>query len=387
MNTRQETIYADYQATTPIDSRVLEQMCPYWEASFGNPHSAGHIVGWRAAAAVEEAQGKVARLVGADADEIVFTSGATEANNLAILGSGRRASSGRRRVLVSSIEHKCVLEAARYLRDSLGFALEHIPVDSEGFVDRNYLESRLGEDVLLVSIMAANNEVGTIQDVPALSKLISKCGAIFHCDAAQAPAAMDVSELASHADLISLSSHKIYGPQGIGILVVRRVLQDRLEPLLFGGGQQQGLRSGTLPLPLCVGLGAAAEIVASPEATIERRCVGKLRDQFVENLVAAGVQVTLNGPRGEKRHPGNANLRFQGIVGEDLLGMLQPCVAASSGAACASGIPESSHVLRAMGLSGEDADSSLRFSFGRFSTVADIQGASSEVLKTLRRMV
>ena len=243
------TIYADYQATTPVDERVLERMAPLWRESFGNPHSSDHIVGWRAAEAVGEAAASVAALIGADPDEIVFTSGATEANNLALLGLARRAPAGRRRILVSAVEHKCVLATARAAEAQCGASVDFIPVDAEGRVDLDALAGQVDETVLAVSVMAVNNEIGTVQDVSRVAELVAPHGILFHCDAVQAPCAMDVSRLATTADLVSLSGHKIYGPQGIGALYVRRDLRDRVEPLIHGGGQQEGLRSGTVPVP------------------------------------------------------------------------------------------------------------------------------------------
>ena len=382
-------LYADYQATTPIDPRVLAEMEPYWRESFGNPHSSDHAVGWRAAAAVEQAQAAVASLIGADPDEIIFTSGATEANNLALFGPARRALAGRRRILVSAIEHKCVLSAARALEEREEFIVETIPVDREGFVDLAALSETLDDDVLLASVMAVNNEVGVIQDLPRIASMLARYGVIFHCDAAQAPCAMDVSELAHHADLISLSAHKMYGPPGIGALYIRRDLQQQVEPIVYGGGQQNGLRSGTVPLPICVGMAAAAELAGSVEAAAERKRIGEQRNTFVAALLNSGFSVKLNGPTGERRHPANANLRFNGLVAQDVLAMLQPGVAAATGAACSSGLPEPSHVLRAMGLSVAEAEASVRFSFGRFTTddetgvIADRLMATLEFLKTV----
>ena len=384
--TLKNTIYADYQATTPVDPRVLEKMLPYWGESFGNPHSTDHIVGWKAAEAVRESQTSVAELIGADPDEIVFTSGATEANNLALFGLARRAPPSRRRILVSEIEHKCILAAARALEEREGFTVETIPVDREGFIDLDVLEAVLDGSVLAVSIMAVNNEVGTIQDLPAITALLGRHGAIFHCDAAQAPCAMDVSRLAEYADLISLSGHKIYGPQGIGALYVRRDLQTEIEPLIYGGGQQNGLRSGTVPVPLCVGMAAAAEIV-EVEGFRERPEVAKQRNLFVNLLSDSGFPITINGPAWDRRHPGNANLRFDGFAAQDILGALQPGLAASTGAACTSGIPEPSHVLSAMGLRESEADSSARFSFGRFTSNLEIQDAAILVTKALESLV
>ena len=373
------TIYADYQATTPVDPRVVKLMAPYWNEEFGNPHSNDHVTGWRAADAVDKAASSVAGLIGADPDEVIFTSGATEANNLALLGLARRAPLGRRRILISAIEHKCVLAAARSLADRDGFTVEIIPVDSEGFVDLEALHSMVNETVLVVSIMAVNNEVGAIQDVKSISEVLRSSGALFHCDAAQAPCAMDMTDLASHADLISLSGHKAYGPKGIGALYIRRDVQDRIEPIIYGGGQQAGLRSGTVPTPLCVGMAAAVDILNSPEGAEERKRVAGQRDSFVRTLLESLPLVSINGPTGEYRHPGNANLRIDGLVAQDILGSLQPKLAASTGAACTSGIPEPSHVLRALGLSTVEAESSIRFSFGRFTTDAEIEEAAALV--------
>ena len=382
----QETIYADYQATTPVDPQVLAKMAPYWGGSFGNPHSSDHVVGWRANTAVQEAASSVASLIGADVDEVIFTSGATEANNLALFGLARRAPAGRQRILVSSIEHKCVLGAARALSEREGFTVEVIPVDGEGIIDFDALEECLDESVLLLSVMAVNNEIGTIQDIPRIAKQLAPHGTLFHCDAAQAPCAMDVSDLATHTDLISLSGHKIYGPQGIGALCLRRDLKESIEPLIYGGGQQEGLRSGTVPMPLCVGMATAAEIVAGDEAEEERKRVVRQRDTFVRLLQDGKFPININGIVGEQRHPGNANICFDGFHAEDILGVLQPRLAASTGAACASGIPEPSHVLRALGLTTAKSDASIRFSFGRFTSFEDIENAAylvGEALATL----
>ena len=380
------TIYADYQATTPVDPRVVERMTPHWHASFGNPHSSDHIVGWQAAKAVTQSKTAVAGLIGADPDEIIFTSGATEANNLALFGLARRAPPSRRRILVGATEHKCVLAAARALEKHEGFIVEYIPVDSEGFIDLDALAERLDETMLVVSIMAVNNEIGTIQDIPRIAEIVGNSGAFFHCDAAQAACALDISELAANADLISLSGHKIYGPQGIGALYIRRDVQENIEPIIYGGGQQNDLRSGTVPVPLCVGMAAAAEILQTEEGKAERRRVAGQRNSFVGTLRESGYPVSLNGPTGDRRHPGNANLRFEGFVAQEILGALQPRLAASTGSACTSGIPEPSHVLGAMGFSPDQSDASIRFSFGRFTTDEEIEKAArlvSECLETI----
>ena len=378
-----KTVYADYQATTPVDPRVIANMAPYWEKSFGNPHSIDHIIGWKADEAVRNAASSIAALIGATGDEIVFTSGATEANNLALRGLARRAPANRRRILVSAIEHKCVLATARMLSEGGEFTVETIPVDREGFIDLEALERCLDRRVLVVSAMAVNNEVGTIQDIPGIASLLEPHGILFHCDAAQAPCAMELGDLAGQADLVSFSGHKMYGPQGIGVLYVRREVQKQMEPLIYGGGQQGGLRSGTVPLPLCVGMATAAEILRGPEALEERRRVARQRDSFIRSLERGCTIVNVNGPPSNRRHPGNANVRLDGFDAQDILGSLQPRVAASTGAACASGFPEPSHVLRALGLTEPQSDSSIRFSFGRFTSDADIEAAADFVLKAL----
>ena len=232
--------------------------------------------------------------------------------------------------------------------------------------------------------MAVNNEVGTIQNVSRISEILSAHSILLHCDAAQAPCAMDIGDLARYADIISFSGHKMYGPQGIGALYIRRELQDSVEPLIHGGGQQNGLRSGTLPLPLCVGMGAAAEFVSGDDAAQERARIARQRDRFIDLLKNGGAQVVLNGPAVSSRHPGNANLRFDGYDAQSILGALQPKLAASTGAACTSGMPEPSHVLHAMGLAADENDASIRFSFGRFTTDDEIDIAAGLVLQALR---
>lgn len=369
------TIYLDYQATTPLDPLVLDKMTPFLGDSFGNPHSSDHIVGWQAAEAVTAATGSIANLIGADPDEVVFTSGATEANNLALLGLAYRAPR-RRRILVSAIEHKCVLETARVLEEKMGFAVDMIPVDKQGRVDINAFERLLDETVLVASVMAVNNEIGTIQDIPRIASLLESHGILLHCDAAQAPSAMDLRDLAAHADLASLSAHKIYGPQGIGALYLRRDIQKQVEPLIYGGGQQKGLRSGTVPVALCAGMGAACDILASLDIADERMRVARHRDTFVKLLQKSSFPVVVNGPDVEHRHPGNANIQFPNFDAHEIIATLQPQLAASTGSACASGTPEPSHVLRAIGLTKDQSESSVRFSFGRFTSNNEIEKAS-----------
>ena len=377
------TIYADYQASTPVDPSVVERMAPFWQVSFGNPHSSDHIIGWQAARAVNQSKTTIAGLIGADPDEVVLTSGATESNNLALFGLARRAPPSRRRIMVGATEHKCVLAAARALEAQNGFTVEQPPVSPEGFIDLDALTDLLDDTTLVVSIMAVNNEVGTVQDIPRIAEIVASHGALLHCDAAQSPCALDISRLAYHADLISLSGHKMYGPQGIGALYIRRDIQSQVEPIIYGGGQQSDLRSGTVPVPLCVGMAAAAEILLADEGVTERKRVASQRDTFVDLLQASAYPISINGPTGNWRHPGNANLRFEGFVAQEILGALQPHLAASTGSACTSGIPEPSHVLRALGITPAQAEASIRFSFGRFTTDAEIEKAAQLVIKCL----
>lgn len=382
------TLYFDYQASAPIDPSVLRAMEPFWRESFGNPHSAEHAAGWAANKAVEKARTSVGNFIGADADEIVFTSGATEANNLAVSGLARGlgSRSKRRRILVSAIEHNCVLSATRALAKHHDFNVEIVPVDQFGHIKQGELANSISDDVLFCSFILANNEIGTIQKISGISKICIEAGALLHCDAAQAPVAMDLSNIATEVDLLSLSGHKMYGPMGIGALYIRRDLQSGIEPIIYGGGQQANLRSGTLPLPLCVGMGEAANLCCSEDAASQRMRVRKLRDYFVECMLRTRWKIYLNGPELNDRHPGNANIQFQGFQAQDILSVLQPNLAASSGSACTSGTPEPSHVLRALGLTAEQADASVRFSIGRYTTESEIEKAVDLVTSALLRL-
>lgn len=381
----ERAIYLDHHASTPVDPRVMVAMSPYITEDFGNPHASDHAAGWRAHEALEISGQTIALAFGIDPDEVIFTSGATESNNLAILGTARRAPPSRRRILVSAIEHKSVLEAAR-ATTSLGFTVETIPVDRNGAVGLEDLQRRLRSDVLLVSVMAVNNEIGSIQPINDIASCAHAVGAYMHTDAVQALAVgpLDLSSL--DVDLLSISGHKIYGPKGIGGLFIRREVQGKVEPLMYGGGQQSGIRPGTLPVPLCVGLAKAVELMQSEASENEQRRLRALRDGLVAKLQAMDGRVCLNGPLLHARHPGNANLRFAGLDGRDLVAMLQPLVAASTGSACSSGIPAPSYVLRAIGLSGSEADSSIRFSVGRFTTQSDIDDAVALIAQAIDRL-
>lgn len=363
-------IYLDYQATTPTDPRVLKAMLPFFDRQFGNPHSRHHVYGWSAEEAVEAARRQVARLIGATAREIVFTSGATESNNLAIKGIAHR--DARRTEIVTSVtEHKCVLEACRRL-ERTGTQVTYVPVDDDGLVDLAALAAAIGDRTALVSIMAVNNEIGVIQPIAEIGRLCRARGVLFHTDAAQAAGKIALDVETMNIDLMSISGHKLYGPMGIGALYVRRKPGLAVEPLFDGGGQERGLRSGTVPLPLAVGLGAACEIAAT-EMAAESERLRELRGAMLAGLRRRVPNLRLNG-HAQARVAGNLNVSFPGVEAEDLM-MEVKDVAVSSGSACSSAAIEPSHVLRALGLSDELARSSLRISFGRFTTREEIDRA------------
>ncbi len=380
------TIYLDYQATTPVDPAVFESMAPFFLTQFGNPHSAEHILGWHAAAAVENAKCSIAKLIGADSDEIVLTSGATESNNLALFGLAERRQDKRNKILISPVEHKSVLAVARELQRKHGIECITIPVNHEGVVDIDFLADNLSDSVLAISIVGVNNEIGTIQPLAAIGELACKHGVIFHCDGAQAPCALSVNVFGMNIDILSLSAHKIYGPKGIGALYIRREHMNKIEPQIFGGGQQNNIRSGTISVPLCVGFGKAAELLLSDHAINERKQIGALRDEFVGALNKLNWQINSNGPNNDIRHPGNTNLSFEDFSAYDILSALQPKVAASSGSACISGTTEPSYVLRSIGLTDDEANSSIRFSFGRFTSGKDVEEAVLHINNALLRL-
>lgn len=370
----QSTIYADYQASTPIAPEVQGVLCDAFEQIFANPHSSGHILGLQASAMLEQARSDVASLVSGDGEQVVFTSGASEANNLSVLGLldyGSR--SGRNKILVSPIEHKCVLGACREA-EKRGFVVELLPVDAEGYLKISSFEKLLDEHTLLVSVMSSNNEIGTLQDLKKIADLSKTVGAMTHIDHAQGVNAvdLDINELA--ADLITLSAHKIYGPKGVGALIASYEAQSQLQPLIFGGGQERQLRSGTVPAPLCIGFAKAADILKanSEEFRSELRA---LSEKFFNQLSSEIPGVFLNGPSIDQRHPGNLNVRFEEAKAEDLLIRLQDKICLSTGSACTSGTPEPSYVLRAIGLSGEEAEESIRISFGRYSDEPQVDEA------------
>ena len=366
-------IYLDYQATTPLDRRVRAAMLPYLEDRFGNPHSE-HVFGWEAAEAVDKAARNVAELIGADAGEIVFTSGATEANNLAIQGIAQSAGRRGNHIVTTAIEHKCVLNTALSLRNS-GFTVDVIPVDRHGRVDLTALKAALRDETALVSVMMASNEVGTVQPIAEIGALCREHGIVFHTDAAQAAGKLAIDVVTLDVDLLSLSGHKVYGPKGIGALYVSRHCTARLAPLIIGGAQQQGLRAGTVAPFLCVGLGEACRI-AGAELERERVHCEALRDAFWSILSSRLPDAVINGDM-VHRLPNNLNVLFPGSDADSLLASVQGEIAASTGSACNAGLIEPSYVLLALGLTLEEANSSIRFGFGRFTPMDDVKRAAS----------
>ncbi len=375
------SIYLDYQATTPLDPRVKQAIEPYHGDAFANPHSTAHILGQQSAQAVEAARVEIEDAIGAQAEEIIFTSGATEANNQAISTLIQANKTDRNKILVSAIEHKCIKNAGYYFASLNNYQYIEIPVLSTGEIDTNAYQALLDDSVLLVCIMAVNNEIGTIQDVKSLVEMAHDVGAYFHCDAAQAPQALDIDVKEWGVDMLSLSAHKIYGPKGIGALYISNKLQAFLPPFIHGGGQQFGMRSGTVATPLCVGFGNAMQVMKQ-EGLQERQRLSELRSYFIEQLNKARVNFTING-NPQNCHPGNLNIQLQGVDANTLIADMQPTVCASTGSACNSEMVLASHVLKAIGLTDEQAKASIRFSFGRFSDESQIDQAVKAVSKAL----
>ena len=371
-------IYLDNQSTTRIDPRVLEAMLPYFTEEYGNPHSSSHAYGRIAGEAIERARGEIAALIHADPREIVFTSGATESNNLAIKGAAHFARAhpqgegARDHVIALQTEHKCVLESCKELEHE-GFQVTYLPVEPNGLLSLSALEGAISERTLLVSVMAAHNEIGVIQPLAEIGALCRSHGVLFHSDAAQAFGKIPLDVEAMKIDLLSISGHKIYGPKGTGALYVQRRPRVRLLPLIDGGGQERGLRSGTLPTPLCVGLGRAAAI-AGDEMAEEAERLRRLRDGLLRNLARRLPGLRLNGDA-ERRLTGSLNLTLPGIPAQALIEAC-PSIAISTGSACTSASVEPSYVLRALGLSDELANASIRVGLGRFTTAAEVEFAA-----------
>lgn len=375
-------IYLDYQSTTPCDPRVLEAMIPYFTEEFGNPHSRSHVYGWRAEEAVETARANIAAILNADPREVIFTSGATESNNLALKGIAHFYRAQKDHLVTCATEHKCVLDSCRYLEQE-GFKITYLPVQTNGIIDLNSLKDAITDRTSLVSIMAVNNEIGVIQPLAEIGKICREKGVFFHTDAAQAVGKIPLDVEAMNIDLLSLSSHKIYGPKGVGALYVRRKPRVRLVSLIDGGGQERGMRSGTLSTPLCVGLGKACEIAAL-EMGEENKILRALRDRFYQKILAELEEVYINGDF-DQRIPGNLNLSFAHVEGEGLIMGIKD-LAVSSGSACTSASLEPSYVLRALGVEVEMAHTSLRIGFGRFTTEEEVDLAAKKIITEVQRL-
>ncbi|KAI5171533.1 cysteine desulfurase [Nematocida sp. LUAm3] len=378
-------IYMDLQATTPTDPRVLDAMVPYFNKKFGNPHSRTHSVGWNAEKSVETARKQVASLINADPQEIIFTSGATESNNLAIKGVARFYKNnvqGTPHIITTQIEHKCVIDTCRDL-EMEGFEVTYLPVDKNGMINPQDLKDAIRKETILASIMAVNNEIGTISPLKEIGKICKENNVFFHTDAAQAVGKIPIDVRDMNISLLSISGHKIYGPMGIGALFVsRKNPRPRVHPLFSGGGQERGMRSGTLPTPLIVGLGKATEIAQS-QMEEDRKKIEYLSNRLFNGLKKTIPDIIRNG--GGNIFPGCLNISFPYVEGESLL-MALPEISLSSGSACTSASLEPSYVLKAIGIEEDLAHSSLRFGIGRFTTKKEIDYVVKKVAKKVERL-
>jgi cysteine desulfurase len=376
-------IYMDYHATTPVDPRVFEAMKPYFTEVFGNPASRNHSFGWQAEDAVEKARKQVASLIGATAKEIVFTSGATESNNLAIKGVAQMYAERGNHIITAATEHKATLDTCKHLEKE-GFRVTYLPVNSDGLVDLDRLRDAITDKTILISIMYANNEIGVIQPIAEIGRIAKERGVLFHTDAVQAAGKIPVNVISDNIDLLSLSGHKIYGPKGVGALYVRRKNpRVQLAAQIHGGGHERGMRSGTLNVPGIVGLGAACAI-AQAEMPEEAKRLAYLRDKLKDRLLAALDEVYINGSM-EHRLPNNLNMSFAFVEGESLLMGIND-VAVSSGSACTSATLEPSYVLKALGAGDDLAHSSIRFGLGRFNTEEEVDYVAGKVIEVVQKL-
>jgi cysteine desulfurase len=377
--------YLDMSATTPMDPRVLDVMLPYMMSQFGNPHSRTHQFGWDSERVVEHARTQVAHLIAADPKEIVFTSGATESNNLAIKGAAHFYKNRGKHIITTQTEHKCVLDSCRYLETNEGYDVTYLPVQkSTGRVDLQQLVDAIRDDTVLISIMAVNNEIGTLQPIAEIGRICHERKIVFHTDAAQMLGKLPIHVEEMNIDLMSMSSHKVYGPKGIGALYVRRRNpRIRLEPIMSGGGQERGLRSGTLPHTLCAGFGAACEL-AQKEMPYDSQWIHHLSHKLQAGIEQRIPEISRNGDP-DHNYAGCLNYSFAYVEGESLLMALKN-VAVSSGSACTSASLEPSYVLRALGVDDELAHSSLRFGIGRFTTEEEVDFVLDLLTKHVRRL-
>ncbi|MFO0802549.1 MAG: IscS subfamily cysteine desulfurase [Gemmataceae bacterium] len=376
-------IYMDNNSTTRVDPRVVEAMLPYFTEKYGNAASRSHSYGWEAEAAVEEARDQIANLINASGKEIIFTSGATESNNLAIKGVAAMYKKKGNHIITQATEHKAVLDTCKRLEKD-GCQITYLPVDKFGMVHAEQVKAAITDKTILVSIMAANNEIGTVQPIKAIGKLCKEKGILFHTDAVQAVGKLPIDVEDMGIDLLSLTAHKIYGPKGIGALYVRKKdPRVRLEPMIDGGGHERGMRSGTLPVPMIVGLGEACDI-AMREMETESARTFKLRERLRKGIMDRLTDTYLNGHPTD-RLPGNANISFAYVEGEGMMMGIKD-VAVSSGSACTSASLEPSYVLRALGVGDELAHSSIRFGIGRFNTEAEVDYVIDHVVNEVNRL-
>lgn len=374
-------IYLDYQATTPLDPRVLEAMMPFYNEKFGNPHSVEHSYGWEAEAAVAVARKQVATLIGADEEEIVFTSGATESNNLALKGIAFADYPQKKHVITVKSEHECVLACARSL-EKMSFDVTYLDIDEDGLIDLDQLKSSINENTALVSVMAINNEIGVIQDLLAVGEICENAGVIFHTDAAQAVGKVPLNVKGLNIDVMSISGHKTYGPKGVGAIYVKK--GTAIVPLLDGGGQENGLRSGTLAPALCVGLGKACDI-AENEMDADYQHVKMLSDRLFSALTGKLNSIKLNGST-VKRYPGNLNITFSGVKSDILVAELRD-IAISTGSACSSAKHQPSYVLEALGLKKPEIDASVRIGIGRMTTIEEVDFAAKHIISKVQNLL
>ncbi|KAL3998157.1 cysteine desulfurase IscS [Acanthocheilonema viteae] len=382
-NSQLKPLYLDMQATTPMDPRVVDAMIPYMVNAYGNPHSKTHFYGWEAEKAVEKARLQVAKLIGADSREVIFTSGATESNNIAIKGVANfYKETGKNHLITVQTEHKCVLDSCRHL-STRGFKVTYLPVQRNGIINLKELENAITNETILVSVMVLNNEIGVIQPTKEIGKICRERNVFFHCDAAQAVGKISIDVNDMNIDLMSISGHKIYGPKGIGAIYVRRRPRVRLEAQMSGGGQERGMRSGTLPTPLVVGFGKACAIAAE-EMEMDKKHIERLSKRLLDRVNSKLSHVVRNGDP-EQTYQGCLNLSFSCVEGESLLMALKN-VALSSGSACTSESLEPSYVLRAIGSEEDLAHSSIRFGIGRFSTEEEVDYTADLCIKEVERL-
>ena len=377
-----KNIYFDYQSTTPVDPRVLDKMMPYFGEIYGNPHSRNHSYGWEAEEGVEVAREHVAKIINANPKEIIFTSGATESNNLALKGVSEFYGDKKNHIITCVTEHKCVLESCRHLAGK-GFEVTYLPVKENGLIDLDELEKSITEKTLIVSIMGVHNEIGVIQPLEKIGSICRSKNVFFHTDCAQAVGKIPLDVDKMNIDLMSISGHKIYGPKGVGALYIRRKPRVRISSMISGGGQERGMRSGTLSPALCVGLGESCNIYFK-EMDKEHKMLTKLKKMMLDGIRKSCPDVYLNGSE-DLRVPGNLNLSFAYVEGESLMMGIKN-LAVSSGSACTSASLEPSYVLKALGVEEELAHTSLRIGFGRFTSENDVKYATEVIVNEVKRL-